>query len=207
MRSTPVVACRALIMLATLVAVPSVALFWESLPRKVDKALVVLKERLGFPLVEPKRWVDRNSQQPAPELAEAPKFQPVPNSPFSGPEPAAALRDTTDRQPQYHKASPASFEAPLPVSPAPPSPPSTEQFARPSDDPFAAVQKRLRDLGATYYLLESWGEGRHFRFHCRMAMAGSATYSRQFEATAAEPMAAMLAVLRQAEDWRAGRQP
>ena len=84
-------------------------------------------------------------------------------------------------------------EAGYPVS----SPPVTT-------DRFTHIQKRLSDLGATYYLLEAWGkDAQFFRFHARMAMGG-ANYSRHFEATDANALQAMSKVLQQVEAWRAG---
>jgi hypothetical protein len=67
-------------------------------------------------------------------------------------------------------------------------------------DPFHAIQDRLRRLGATYYLLESWGNrDQVYRFYCKMAVGGSADYTRCYEATHADPLEAMRQVLRQVE--------
>jgi hypothetical protein len=75
-------------------------------------------------------------------------------------------------------------------------------------DWFTAIQHRLRDLGATYYLLETWGrQGELYRFHCKMAIAGNPNYTQHFEATDSDPSRAMQSVLRQVEAWRAGRAP
>lgn len=68
------------------------------------------------------------------------------------------------------------------------------------------MERRLRDLGATYYTLEKWGNReRLFRFECRMAIAGDANYTRFFEATSERSLGAMDSVLRQVEAWRADR--
>jgi len=75
-----------------------------------------------------------------------------------------------------------------------------------SPDWFSAVAQRLRDLGATYYLLETWGRnGELYRFHCKMAVAGSQSYTRHFEATSDDAAQAMRSVLEQVEAWRSGR--
>ena len=72
-------------------------------------------------------------------------------------------------------------------------------------DRFQAVQGRLRQLGATYYLLESWGNQQQlYRFYCKMAVGGSAQYTRCFEATDADALQSMVQVLRQVESWRDG---
>lgn len=78
--------------------------------------------------------------------------------------------------------------------------------ARGSADWFSEAAQRLRDLGATYYLLETWGRnGELYRFHCKMAVAGSQSYTRHFEATSADAAQAMRMVLEQVEAWRRGR--
>jgi hypothetical protein len=75
---------------------------------------------------------------------------------------------------------------------------------------FRGMEKRLRELGATYYLLETWGSsGDRYRFFCKMSLAGNADYNRNriFQATAADPLRAMQDVLAQVEQWRAGSTP
>jgi hypothetical protein len=75
---------------------------------------------------------------------------------------------------------------------------------------FRRMEQRLRELGATYYLLETWGtSGDRYRFFCKMALAGNADYNRNriFQATAADPLRAMQDVLAQVEQWRAGSTP
>lgn len=72
-------------------------------------------------------------------------------------------------------------------------------------DQFAYIQDQLRRLGATYYLLESWGNDQPlYRFYCKMAVGGNASYTRYFEATDASPLQAMALVLRQVETWHDG---
>ena len=73
-------------------------------------------------------------------------------------------------------------------------------------DRFAYIQDQLRRLGATYYLLESWGDEQPlYRFYCKMAIGGNAGYTRYFEATDANPLQAMVQVLREVEAWRNGK--
>jgi hypothetical protein len=77
-----------------------------------------------------------------------------------------------------------------------------------STDWFTWTQHRLRELGATYYLLETWGRnGELYRFHCKIAVAGNPDYTRHFEATDRDASRAMQQVLEQVEAWRAGRGP
>jgi hypothetical protein len=73
---------------------------------------------------------------------------------------------------------------------------------------FEAISRQLAGLGAQYLRLDALdSEGRQFRFHCRMPLGGSDAYSRPFEATAANPVAAMEEVLAAVEAWQAGRDP
>ena len=73
-------------------------------------------------------------------------------------------------------------------------------------DRFTYIQTRLRELGATYYLLESWdSDEQNFRFHCRMAVGGSQEYARHFEATESDALQAMARVLEEVESWRGSR--
>lgn len=72
-------------------------------------------------------------------------------------------------------------------------------------DRLQTILHRLRELGAVYYLLETWGNsGQSFRFHCRTAIGGSPSYTRYFEATDSSPIQAMEKVLAEVELWRAG---
>ncbi len=73
-------------------------------------------------------------------------------------------------------------------------------------DGFTEMERKLREYGATYYLLETWGkEGELYRFHCRMAVSNNAQYTRHFEATDHNALQAMADVLKQVEAWRAGQ--
>jgi len=72
-------------------------------------------------------------------------------------------------------------------------------------DSLAQLHARFRQLGATYSLLESWGaQGDQYRFYCKMAIGGSSTYTRYFEAIDCDPLRVMTTVLREVEAWRAG---
>ena len=73
----------------------------------------------------------------------------------------------------------------------------------PSTDQFTIIQQRLRDWGATYYRLETWGNsGQMYRFYCKMAIARSPSHTQYFEATGNEPLQAMGKVLHDVETWR-----
>lgn len=73
-------------------------------------------------------------------------------------------------------------------------------------DRFRMMERKLREYGAVYYLLETWGtEGELYRFHCRMAITNNPNYTRHFEATDRDALKAMSQVLARVEAWRAGR--
>lgn len=112
-----------------------------------------------------------------PQLNEAPRF--LPSSPAAAPS-APTLAIAEHSEPPIVAASTANV---------------------PSD--FRGIQDRLQQLGATYYVLEAWGNNQHlYRFFCRMAVGGNADYTHCFEATNADPAQAMQQVLRQVESWR-----
>jgi hypothetical protein len=98
-------------------------------------------------------------------------------------------------------SSPGDSHANAP-RPLPTTPPSA------GPDHFKQLERRLREYGAVYYLLETWGnDGELYRFHCKMAIANNPNLTRQFEATHREALQAMTQVLEQIEAWRAGRLP
>jgi hypothetical protein len=71
---------------------------------------------------------------------------------------------------------------------------------------FASMERKLREYGAVYYLLETWGtNGELYRFHCRMSIANNSSYTRHFEATDHDALKAMSQVLSRVEAWRSGR--
>jgi hypothetical protein len=75
-------------------------------------------------------------------------------------------------------------------------------------DRFTLMERKLREYGASYYLLETWGnDGDLYRFHCKMAVGANPNYTRHFEATDRDALKAMAAVLEKVEAWRAGRLP
>jgi hypothetical protein len=68
------------------------------------------------------------------------------------------------------------------------------------------MEERLRQVGATYYRLETWGqEGRRFRFQCRVAADQTTGWARHFEATDPQPIQAVAKVLASVESWLEAR--
>jgi hypothetical protein len=78
--------------------------------------------------------------------------------------------------------------------------------AAPSNDRLGSMHARLRQLGATYCLLESWGpQSELYRFHCKVGIGGSTNFTRSFESTDPDPLGAVAKVVEQVEQWRSVR--
>jgi hypothetical protein len=72
-----------------------------------------------------------------------------------------------------------------------------------SDEKFHNAERHLRELGATYYMLETWGaDNNQYRFICKMAVGGNAGVNQFFQSTKDDPWRAMEDVLAQVEQWR-----
>ncbi|MDX1947736.1 MAG: hypothetical protein SFU86_20230 [Pirellulaceae bacterium] len=65
------------------------------------------------------------------------------------------------------------------------------------------IRQELERLGAEYILLETTDEGATYRFHCQMPVSEKSPFTRPFEQTAANPLAAGELVLREVSTWRA----
>lgn len=71
------------------------------------------------------------------------------------------------------------------------------------DSALADSERRLRELGATYYRLETWGdEGRFYRCSCSVPVSPRGRAMRHFEAIEAAPSQAIDEVIKQVETWR-----
>lgn len=226
MQSPVAVVFRAIVMLACLVAVPLAALFGTTLP---DLTRQVLGDRLGLIRAGA---LPSLTQGPSVGFS-TPSLRPSVESPGALPPERMAMGSAipmgTARMPEGIQASyqaaagsragflqwpedrPADhqtgqFPAESPLGDAWPavSSPEPEQPI----DRFSQIQQRFRELGAVYSLLETWGDqGQLYRFYCRMAIGGNPDYTRYFEATDREPLAAMSGVLQQVENWRNSGQP
>ncbi len=209
-------------MLGCLVAIPLVAVFGNALPEAIDKVVGV--------------WWTPSAPTGAEGVSEeAPRFEPlVRNSPLasvpSSLAPVWPLEEPCEPMatgPAAYDADgrrvlPASYETPVepppgrhplpgtPLIPGHGDPLTPLPHGRPASTPppdqFHLICERLKELGSTYVLLESWGDSQEqFRFYCKIAIAGNPHHTYRFEATNQDPLMAMARVLRQVEDWRAAR--
>lgn len=220
---------RALVMLVCVVVLPLVALFGTSLPEwaeevgLVDRLLgrQVLTRRATDPQSGPARPLQpvpplprdvQQPSQPGPWFSQPPQVAPPVIGSFGSPVTPLAGTRTTGGDLVPGPVIAAGYETPdiaipqtQPDWPEPP-PASTAPAAAAPASPFEYIGQRLRELGATYYLLELWGdEQKLHRFYCRMAVGGNPNCTRYFEATDADALTAMVRVLQEVEVWRSAQ--
>ncbi|MBX7165100.1 MAG: hypothetical protein K1X74_02005 [Pirellulales bacterium] len=203
---------RLLVMLLCLVALPALAICGAPVS-KLFRPLVNCdwqKEAETFVKRFKKAWSDASVEEPIelePPAAVDPPSTLKPETIAAAPQPAtgelALASHTADALPPPHGGqaqraqgnSPGAIQPPVSLSAA-------------DADPFQALQRQLRDWGATYYKLETWGAGGElYHFHCRMAIDRQGLATRHFESTTADPLAAIQQVVREVEAWiAAGRQ-
>lgn len=220
MHSSASVTCRALAMLTCAIAIPLVAIFGGPLCDLGHRLWTAGKaetpqhaEQLGSdaPRFEcsipvdvrgsawaapsnPPRWPDANSQRQEGPAAQGSSVassaahrtrDSIANA--SAVEPNQRPLASAPRQ----EAILASYETAAGHQPRPVCPDEAEN-----------IQRRLRQLGAVYYVLESWGSEGNYRFACRIAIDGNPEYTRYFEATGRDGLSVMSRVLQQVEAWR-----
>ncbi len=208
-QSSVAVVIRAVVMLGCLVAIPLVAVFGNALPEAIDGVMgtwwtprtvaVEAETAEEAPLFEP--LLRNGPQSVAPEWPTAEQPSAIPSERQAAPADAVACdADGCRVLPATYEAAvgPSGGRGAALVSPSQERPPATGEFQ--------AICDRLKELGATYVLLESWGDRQEqFRFYCKIAIAGNPNYTYRFEATSPAPLSAMAEVLQQVENWRAAR--
>ncbi|HEX3998632.1 MAG TPA: hypothetical protein VHX65_08805 [Pirellulales bacterium] len=157
--------------------------------------------------------------RPAPLAAIPPQPLPVQSAPtqpgpLAGGGPAPQPLASESMSATGGAVQPASFAAPVEnakttdsavdseheaaTNSAPPAPPAADTCTT----QFRHVEARLRELGATYYLLETFGDG--YRFYCEVSLAANSDpgHHRVFQATDTDPLKAMQRVLDDVERFR-----
>jgi hypothetical protein len=191
MQSSAAVAVRALVMLACAVAVPALAMSGASWSEVLKKF-----QDIRWPAI-----LSPAAASPAMAESEAPRFPPL--GPAVRPPVATCVTEAphsgcdemgTGSEPAGSNCGKsASREVPVPISSQP----------RSAEHRLQELGTRLQRLGATYYVLETWGSQQQlYRCYCKVAVAGNAGYTHCFEAVHGEPLQAMLQVLQQVETWR-----
>ena len=183
MRSSAAVAGRALIMLACVVAIPAVALWgtsWSDVVKRIQD--------FRWPQCLDLASASNSTSSGDPSHGAMPSPAAAPASSASGSLASAGEQGTSTPAPPQTKSGatapsgvvPIGYQAPAEsLSVATPVADAAGQGGTRTSttaDRFQAVQGRLRQLGATYYLLESWGNQQQlYRFYCKMAVGGSAS--------------------------------
>ncbi len=236
MQSSVGLAFRALVMLGCLALVPFLALYGKQIPdfyhAVVDAYNARMKQKPADPLAslgsDAPAWAptnDHRATDPAWRGSATQSNLQQTNQPYAAPNtwnngaPAAPMRDVaTASVPAAGAVQPASYAVPVdpgktagPVATASREPgaslgPQNEGGADTCTVQFRHVEQRLRELGSTYYFLETWGAaGDRYRFYCQVALTGNTDsgHSRVFQATDADPLSAMKSVLDQVERFRA----
>jgi len=229
MESSTVLAFRIFVMLSCLIIVPMAAIFGSAFPDVVKTVLVDRLVALASGKTEGGAANAQNNSGNAQPVPEAPRWgasqgeAPAWQGPGSAVEPAVSTAPSAFA-PAHQSASFSEAAPPAnPFATAQALPPGQPAAARSGEaapgtviqaggaawqasSDFTAMERKLREHGAVYYLLETWGnEGELYRFHCRMAIANNPNYTRHFEATDHDALKAMSQVLSRVEAWRAGR--
>jgi len=217
MQSSAVVTLRVAVMLTCLTVAPMAAIFGSSLPKVVTSLL----HGKGFPRTERAPTVGELRAAGG----EAPVFNASVQMPGQGAPPDGFPPRAAEAAPMgpaggatgTAPGSPGPAVPPSALAPTPNVPPGpVRQSAQMDPDPAAPaalgdatqqIEKRLRELGATYYLLEYLAANdQHYRFHCKMSIVGSPNHTRTFEAIENNPVQAMRLVLDQVQQWRGAQQ-
>jgi hypothetical protein len=213
-QSSATIAFRALVMLVFIIGIPLVAFNGASLPDQAKKLLEKVRPAIAsfistktsntLPEAPPYGVKSQNMLAvPGPTsigMSNPPGQLAANNRPNLLPPQALGGSSPGFSQPASNIV-PADYQAPVELN----INNKGYNSAQTDTNPFMTMQDRMRRLGATYYLLETWGNQRQFfRFYCQMSVGGNSSYTRYFEAINANPLEAMADVLRQVESWRGG---
>lgn len=180
---------RAAAMLSVLVGLPGAWIYYGPLPtgaqRVVDRFVAIAKEATGWKETEAKP---------------APTWDFTKSSPIVG---EGLAENPGGMNPPARYAEPPSLQIggalPLPEPPPVKAPSTLAERVEP-------LLTQLRQFGVAEYALERWGgDGKLYRFHCEMPIAGGAL-TQQFEAVASNPEASVEQVVAEVSKWRLGRQ-
>ena len=167
---------RSITLLATLMFVPGIAIFWNHLPKDI---------------------VPQPIQKSAtPDTGESTTSVPVFAMESVHPFPLETHLEPAIPPPTPKVAS----EVPAPQIVGELS----QSTASPQD--FGSLELRLKALGATYYRLEKWGNrGELFRFSCFVTPSEPYAYEKHFQAIGADAVTTMCSVIADIEAWKNAR--
>jgi hypothetical protein len=214
MQSSAMMAVRAVTLLFCLAAVPLLAIFGKNLPAAV-KSLVQSytnpaknspsqAERTDPPVFRPGLLASKSETATPPSTA----VEDPGKTANVGILPAQPLVPVTAAMHRENSAA-SSVSAGNTQTPAVPS--ISSSSTSPVGFPpgyFREFEVRLRQLGATYYRLETLeAQGSQYRFFCKVALGPGEAETLAFFATDRDPLAAIEQVIRQIEGWRTQAQP
>ena len=179
---------RSVTLLAILLAMPGIAIFWNHLPKdianqsasKATAPQTEIAQQQRNDSIESALSISPPASEsiypPLPEMSMAPAF--------SNPAPKVAS-ETSIQQASIQQVS---------WDPSRREPPQN----------FESLEHRLKALGATYYRLEKWGNrGELFRFSCFVTPSDSNSYEKHFQSIGADAVTVMRSVIAEIETWKA----
>jgi hypothetical protein len=199
-------------MVACAIVIPAVAIFGKSLPDSLwDQCCRRLAA--GGAILSPNPTETRSpnpaAANPTPELTglELPKSASWQELGQAGSDAGRAETEVSTAMPPGG-TRPDSPPAPLEeVASRTTGTSLAETPAAAADDRFTTIQQRLRQLGASWYALETWGTEGRFHFTCRVSVEGNPSLSRLFQSSDAEAVQAMAKVLHDVEAWKSPQSP
>jgi hypothetical protein len=176
-------------------------------------AFVIAMPVLALPPVA--RWIDELLYGPPPtDFGRPPQaFGPAPEAALAQAVAPSGYFDASPAPPSPDGLDAAAASAP-PLAPPPvfaPLAPPPAQTPAPSPQPVVdeatiarlqQIRQRLEDLGADYVVVDALEGSAGYRCLCRMLVDPRSRFTRPFEATAGDPLAAGEQVLREVEAWR-----
>ena len=178
---------RSITLLAILVAVPGIAIFWNHLPKD---PMHPLGQKAMTPKTEEMQFSHRDSGESAmPVAVYAPEsVYPSLQETFPAPAISPPTPKVASEVPIQQTIQQAAWEP-------------ARTAASPQD--FESLELRLKALGATYYRLEKWGNrGELFRFSCFVTPSEPYAYEKHFQAIGADAVTTMLSVIAEIETWK-----
>jgi len=173
---------RSLTLLATLVAIPGIAVCWNHLPKDIWNRF--------SPQAEPEHFLKKNDE----ETKTVSIFDPAATD-FALPEPGALPIVPAENAPVLFASVPSHGIVPE----ASIQQVSWEQSAH----DFPAMEHRLKTLGVTHYRIEQWGNrGELVRFSCTVTPLENSAYQKYFQAIGVDAEAVMRSVVADIEQWK-----
>jgi len=183
---------RGIALLATLILVPGIAIFWNHLPKDIVRKP---HSESATPKSEESQFFRKDSSEAAPSFSaftSESMYPPFPETPI---EPAVSLpnaKAASEMSVQQVSWERSQSQLPLPLTQSPQN--------------FELLEQHLKSLGATYYRLEKWGNrGELFRFSCFVTPSESHSYEKHFQAIGADAMTVMRSVIAEIEMWKNGK--